>query len=25
LEDWSLAASLAPSVLMHPAWRFDRL
>ena len=25
LEDWSLAATLAPSVLMHPAWRFDPL
>jgi hypothetical protein len=25
LEDWSLAAALAPSVLMHPAWRFDPL
>lgn len=25
LEDWSLAAALAPSVLMHPAWRFDLL
>jgi len=25
LEDWSQAATLAPSVLMHPAWRFDPL
>lgn len=25
LEDWSQAAALAPSVLMHPAWRFDPL
>jgi hypothetical protein len=25
LEDWGPAATLAPSVLMHPAWRFDLL
>jgi hypothetical protein len=25
LEDWSLATTLAPSMLMHPAWRFDPL
>ena len=25
LEDWSEAVALAPSALMHPAWRFDLL